>query len=64
METNNTLVEFLANIMTSITGFWTTLAAHVGGQYIVWTAAGCAVIGYAISGLWRMFSKRKRGGRG
>lgn len=57
------LNEFIAGIVTSITGCWTSLVSSSGG-IIVLTSAGVAVIGYAISGLWRMFSRKKRGGRG
>ena len=57
------LVEFLGGILSTITGFWTTLASG-GGRIIVFTAAGVMVIGYAISGLWRMFSKKKGGKKG
>ena len=57
------LVEFLGGILTIITSFWTTLASG-GGRIIVFTAAGVMVVGYAISGLWRMFSKKRGGKKG
>lgn len=56
--TTEGLGEFLSGIVTSITGVWTSLA-NSDGSIVIWAAAGFAVIGYAISGLWRMFSKRK-----
>lgn len=57
------LTTFIAGIVESITTSWTTLASSAGG-IIVMVSAGTAVIGYAVSGLWRMFSKKKKGGRG
>ena len=58
MDMPEGLGTFLTGIVTSITGCWTSLA-NSDGSPVIWCAAAFAVIGYAISGLWRMFSKRK-----